>query len=134
VRRLNTMGSHDESGRAMSLRPGGGSDAAGRSGPALREVALSDLFDRLVAEWRDDTQFVSSVTEIALSPAYQKIIGLGPAVLPFLFKQLRQHPDYWFWALKAITREDPVPEEAQGNLPQMTEAWLGWAQSQGFAV
>jgi hypothetical protein len=128
------MESHDEKSRAVSLKTStGGSEPSGLGGSFGRDTSVGDLFDRLLAEWKQDTQFLSSIHEMAISPAYQKIIGLGPVVLPFLFKELRERPDHWFWALKAITREDPVPEESRGNLPQMTEAWLNWAQSRGIA-
>jgi len=129
------MDPQDPRDRALYVKGAmGGGDAAGRGGGPGREANLADLFERLVTEWRQETRFLSSITEMAISPPYQKIIGLGPAVLPFLFQQLRERPDHWFWALKAITREDPVPEESRGNLSQMTEAWLHWAQSQGYAA
>jgi hypothetical protein len=34
--------------------------------------------------------------------------------------------------LKAITGEDPVPNNDRGNVPQMTRAWLNWARDRGF--
>lgn len=67
-----------------------------------------------------------------MHPAYQRIIGMGPDAIALILQELQRKPDDWFWALNAITEADPVPEGAQGNLPQMTDAWLDWGRAQGF--
>jgi hypothetical protein len=51
---------------------------------------------------------------------------MGEKALPFIYFELQKEPDHWFWALKAITCEDPVPKEQRGNLQLMTIAWLKW--------
>ena len=38
--------------------------------------------------------------------------------------ELRREPDHWFWALIAITGEDPVAPKDRGKLQEMTDAWL----------
>ncbi len=68
---------------------------------------------------------------MAMHPAYQQIIGMGDAALPFIFQELRRDPDHWFWALKAITGEDPVAASDRGQLDKMTTAWLDWAGRHG---
>src|SRR3954469_21065531 len=77
-------------------------------------------FRELVGRWRKDTALLSSTSEISTHPAYQQLIGMGQAALPFIFAELRVKPDHWFWALRSITGEDPVPAQARGNLRQMT--------------
>lgn len=62
---------------------------------------------------------------------YQRIIGMGPSVVPLILEELSREPDQWFWALESITEENPVPSEARGSVPQMTEAWLQWGRQQG---
>ena len=94
---------------------------------------LRRRFDQLCETWKAQTRFSSSTTEISTHPAYQQIIGMGRAALPFIFSELRQAPDHWYWALKAITGEDPVPAADRGNLPRMTSAWLRWAEIHGFS-
>ena len=88
-------------------------------------------FDQLVEIWKAETQIVSSVTEMVAHPAYQQIIGMGSAAVPLIIEQLTIEPDHWFSALKAITGEDPVPDDAKGDLDQMTKAWLEWEQRIG---
>ena len=81
--------------------------------------------------WHTERGITSSPSEMAACPAYQKIIGMGIQALPLIFKQLRfegDDPDHWFIALKTITCENPIPEDAYGNMVKMAEAWLSWAE------
>ena len=95
-------------------------------------AVLEKKFRVLVKRWRKDTQFKSSITESAMHPAYQRIIGMGPSVVPLLLKELEHDPDHWFWALCAITGENPVAARDAGRVPKMTEAWLKWGKLQGY--
>ncbi len=88
----------------------------------------------LKAEWEADTAHLSSVTEIAMHPAYQQIIGMGPIAIPLILSEMKRKPDHWFWALKSITGEDPVLDENRGQILQMTKAWLHWGIEQGYIV
>jgi hypothetical protein len=93
-------------------------------------------FQNLVGEWRQQRGAMSSITEAALCPAYQSIIGMGPAVVPFILSQLESEgdePDQWFWALMALTGANPVREENQGDYRQMAQAWLEWGRTQDYA-
>lgn len=97
-----------------------------------QENDVESTFHALAEEWRDATEFTSSFTNMILHSAYQKIIGLGPAVVPVLLRELHHSPDHWFWALRHITRENPVAEEDAGNLDRMSEAWLEWGRQNGY--
>jgi len=106
-----------------------------RNGPPQSSSARLDLDDELSAlarAWRDARGATSSSLKAAMHPAYQRIIGKGSAAVPFLLRQLRERPDHWFWALMAITGEDPVAPEQRGNLPQMADAWLAWGEAEGY--
>ncbi|MDZ7359114.1 MAG: hypothetical protein ONB46_00090 [candidate division KSB1 bacterium] len=93
---------------------------------------IEQKFQLLAKEWRDETVHLSSMTKLVMHPKYQNIIGMGPAVLPILFRELQKSPDHWFWALNAITEEDPTNPEDAGDLRKMTEAWLKWAREKGY--
>jgi len=86
-----------------------------------------ERFRELTKAWRNEVRFLSDTNEICSHPAYQEIIGMGALALPLIFAEMEREPDHWFWALKAITGQDPVPEEQRGNLELMTKAWLNWA-------
>ncbi len=65
---------------------------------------------------------------------YQQIIGLGSSVIPLILEDLAKEPDHWGWALEAITGENPVPEEAAGDITAIADAWLAWGRDRGYPV
>ena len=94
--------------------------------------AIADEFNALVAEWKSTRGHHSRVDRLVLNKAYQAIIGLGQPAIPLLLKEMEQRPSHWDWALRAITRTDPVPREAWGNLDQIADAWVKWGKDRGF--
>jgi hypothetical protein len=93
-------------------------------------------FQALVDRWRNERGAMSSITEMSILPAYQKIIGMGEDAVPLILAELESEgddPDQWFWALIAITEENPVKPEDQGNFMKMAQAWFNWAQAEGYA-
>ncbi len=97
-----------------------------------RPLSRTEKFHSLAEAWQRDVRLTSSLTEMILHPAYQRIIGMGFEALPFLLRELERKPDHWFWALTAITGADPVPPEDRGKLRKMAEAWLRWGKEQGL--
>lgn len=88
-------------------------------------------FERLAAEWGEETGMLSSVREKAMHPAYQRIIGMGWEAVPLMLGELAREPDHWFWALRAITGANPVPPDDRGKVKKMAEAWVAWGRDQG---
>jgi uncharacterized protein (DUF1778 family) len=101
------------------------------SGPVEDTAAMTEEFKHLAREWKQDTAFESSLTRLALHPAYQRIIGLGRRALPLILTELRREPDHWFWALRSISGENPVPPEQVGDVEAMRRLWLDWGRQQG---
>jgi len=97
-------------------------------------VVPARRFYSLAKTWQEETRYVSSVHDMVLHPAYQQIIGMGREALPFLFQELKRQPDHWFWALHAITGEEPVPTEEKGNVEAMTRRWLRWGAANGWIL
>lgn len=95
--------------------------------------ATEKLFQELKTRWSESTMVLSDPVEMSMDPNYQQIIGLGPAVVPLLLHELRSEPDHWFWALTAITREDPVAQGHRGSIELMAADWLEWADRHGYA-
>jgi hypothetical protein len=89
-------------------------------------------FAELAAQWKTQSAPLSSSHEMAMLPSYQAMIGLGQPALPLIFAEMRKEPDHWFWALRAITGENPVPPEHVGKLDAMARDWLEWAAANGF--
>jgi hypothetical protein len=96
------------------------------------DARIAQTFADLVAEWRAGRSEAQSGSAIFFHPAYQKIIGLGMSAVTLILRELERELDHWFWALSAITRDDPVPPQLKGNIVAMREYWLGWGRRQGY--
>ena len=55
-------------------------------------------------------------------------------VVPLILAELATEPDHWFWALHAITEENPVAPKDSGNVGKMTDAWIKWGRQRGYAL
>jgi hypothetical protein len=93
-------------------------------------------FRRLVSGWHTERGAASSITATAMCDAYQKIIGMGPDVIPLIVAQMRSEgdePDQWFWALQVLTGVDPIADEDRGDYAKMAASWIEWAETEGYA-
>lgn len=103
------------------------------AGPTVEDA---QKFRRLTAEWRQQRGAMSWVTEMVMCPAYQGIIGMGPIAIPLILSQLEaegDEPDHWFWALRALTGANPVTSDQRGDIVRMSQAWIDWGKSSGYA-
>lgn len=113
------------------IRPDLGAGATeGLNGMA--RAAQEEKFIRLRDEWKTQRRHEPSTMKLVMLPAYQKIIGMGPAVIPLLLRELETNLDNWFWALMAITEEDPVPGSIKGDGEAMAQVWLTWGKERGY--
>lgn len=100
-----------------------------------RRKKLRAKFNRFADAWRKERNSLSSrPEELAMCMSYQKIIGMGQEVVPFILQELRRKPDQWFWALHAITDANPVSRQHQGRFTEMVNAWLKWGEDHGFIL
>lgn len=96
------------------------------------EPDLKEQFERLCAEWRERSRYLSNTAQMAMLRPYQRIIGMGRPAVPLILAELRREPDQWFWALEAITGENPVPPDAAGQVQRTAEAWIDWGLDRGY--
>lgn len=78
------------------------------------DPAVAAAFHALARRWKEETEFLSSPDMFA-HPAYQQIIGLGRPAAPLLLRDLEATGAHWFWALREITGENPVPPKTRGR-------------------
>lgn len=100
--------------------------------PVSRESIPFIRFHRLKEKWETETAFLSSVSDIVMHPAYQQIIGMGPAAIPLILREMSIKQGQWFWALKSITNEDPVKPAQRGIVAEMSKLWLQWGKARGY--
>jgi hypothetical protein len=101
--------------------------------PVIR-TSIEQKFKDLALTWKYNNENISSSTAIILDPAYQEIIGMGEAAVPFIFRELSTSPNLWFWALKSITGVDPVKTENRGYINKMIGDWLDWGRANGYVA
>ena len=94
-------------------------------------VGLKGEFDELARLWKAETR-LGSMTRTITHPAYLGIIGLGPAVIPLILRDLNREPNHWFTALRALAKTSPVNAEDAGNMKKMRHAWLEWGKQNGY--
>ena len=84
--------------------------------------SINQRVARLLGRSREETLYLSSSTQITAHPAYQELIALGPAALPFLFGDLERTGDgHLSKALTAITGAQPVPDDQRGQMRKIAE-------------
>lgn len=98
----------------------------------LIPTPIKEKFERLSCQWKNETLFVSTILESVTHPAYQQIIGMGEQAVPLILSCLSERHDHWFWALMAITGENPVSPNHRGQLPLMANSWLEWGEKNGY--
>jgi hypothetical protein len=101
---------------------------------ASAPTTLRDRFQRLSAEWKQQSRYLSNSAQIAMLPAYQRIIGMGEPAVSMILDELQNEPEQWFWALEAITEENPVPPTSAGHVRLMAQAWLDWGKQRGYVA
>jgi hypothetical protein len=130
-RRKESRGRSESKRRELRVKPsvrrGVAASARTRPGTEARR-----RFERFARKWRRETAVASSTVEMAMHPAYQAIIGMGERAVPLILQSLARRLDHWFWALEAITQENPVPRRWRGDIEKMAEAWLKWGRARGL--
>ena len=98
------------------------------------DMQLERRFNKLAKKWKRETINVSSMQQMVSHPCYHEIIAMGSKskVIPLILKELKREPDFWFSALRALTKEDPVTEDMRGNVMAMRKAWLDWGSKHAY--
>lgn len=84
-------------------------------------------------KWKDETGLFSTTFHKVVHDAYLDIIGMGRDVIPFILEDIQNGgPAHWHNALKAITKDNPVPDEDLGKTKKIKEAWINWGKKKGI--
>jgi hypothetical protein len=106
--------------------------APAQPAPVAPPRELRERFQRLAAEWKSQSRYLSNTAQMAMLKPYQRIIGMGLPAVPLILEELQGEPNQWFWALEAITDANPVPPEDEGKVRAMSQAWIDWGKAHGF--
>jgi len=89
-------------------------------------IDLAREFAERVGEWKKATLHHSSTNRVRSHPTTQRVLELGPAIVPLIVDELGGSTGHWFILLIELTGENPTPPEAAGNVPMMAQAWKEW--------
>lgn len=92
------------------------------------EVAFGQIVDAIELKFGPQ----SSLQRLIFSEEYMAIIGMGARVVPLLLADLKTGNTPWFWALKAITRENVGANVGPGDFGGLRDAWLAWGAKKGL--
>jgi hypothetical protein len=98
----------------------------------VEQPTTEQRFQVLLDDWRRDTAFTSSATEICEHPAYRQIVSMGADVIPFLLREVDRGTGHLHDALVLITGADPVSDDDAGNEAAIATAWLAWGRTHGY--
>jgi hypothetical protein len=96
----------------------------------LDSPTVEHNFRKHAESWRQETRVLSSIQAKVFNQHYQRIIGMGKAVLPLIFSELRGRGGHWYWALECITGDNPASNAA--TIPEAKAAWLAYGVQRGY--
>ena len=86
--------------------------AANYWGPVSRQFDNPRLrFYALASQWREETRYVSSISQIATNPSYQQIIGMGAIAIPLILEELLRDAEYLRGRVLAAIGAHPLHED-----------------------
>lgn len=59
-------------------------------------------FQSLYEQWRNDTRFTSSASDIVSHEAFKAIVAMGEAAVPYIVEEIDNTPSTLVWALNFI--------------------------------
>jgi hypothetical protein len=96
----------------------------------LLDVASENVeereFQRLASRWKRETALYSNLAKIVAHEDYQRIMAMGPSVIPYMLRDLSQKVNHWFWALHNLVPEGQDPAEGLTTMEEARQAWLRW--------
>ena len=93
---------------------------------AEKTYELEQIFKGLVKSWQDATGGYSVTTRRYAHASYQAILVLKDDVVPLLLRELQERPDWWFEALKVLTKANPVKPGA--SFEEAVNSWVEWGK------
>lgn len=91
-------------------------------------LAIEREFKELSQKWKDETGLYSTPMQ-KVNDTYLEIIAKGKPYVPLILKDLQKGGSfYWHIALKAITGQNPVPNNDLKNSKVVKTAWIEWGK------
>jgi hypothetical protein len=100
------------------------------------ENSIEEIFVSLAKAWKNETAGYSFLAKKINNINYLGIIGLGVTVgepvVKLILQDLENGPDFWHFALKNITKENPVDKASVRDIRKIREIWLDWGRKKNI--
>jgi hypothetical protein len=96
------------------------------------ENAKKAEFQELAQRWKRETALSGQLSKIVMHRDYQRIMAMGPDVIPFILKDLAKKPAHWFWALHNLVPAGQDPAEGLTTIEEARQAWLKWGRDNRY--
>jgi len=94
-------------------------------------VDFINSFYAVLRRWRSETAVYSNPDKITSHPSFLALVENAEMVTPLIIEELRIKPSLLVWVLDDAFSERPYPDSAIGNIAEMTNAWIAWAEANG---
>ena len=89
-------------------------------------------FYSVLRRWRSETAFCSDPDKITAHPSYKALVQNAHLVTDLIIDDLRVSPSLLAWVLDdAYPADRPYSEDAIGDIVQISNAWILWAERRG---
>lgn len=94
-------------------------------------VDFISSFYAVLGRWRSETATLSDPDKITSHKSFSALVQNAELVTPLIIDELRKSPSLLVWVLDDAFAERPYPASAIGNIKEMTNGWVAWAEKNG---
>ena len=105
------------------------SHSSGHYSPS--RVDFIDFFYAVLRRWESETAFCSDPDKITGHPSFVALVQNAELVTHLIIHELQTNPSMLVWVLNDAYGEKPYASDALGNITEMTNAWISWAERNG---
>lgn len=91
-------------------------------------------FYAVLNRWQSETAFLSDPEKITAHQSFAALVENARLVTPLIIEELKTRPSILVWVLDDAFGETPYPSSDIGNIRAMSEAWIAWAERNGFTL
>jgi len=97
------------------------------------EARISDklTFENLLASWKEETRFLSSIKGIIEQPDFQAIVAMGAKAVPFIGASIEAEPSTLVWALNLIFGTK-ITDKPDTTITEACRLWVKELKRQGW--
>jgi hypothetical protein len=88
-------------------------------------------FYAVLRRWRSETAIYSDPDMITGHPSFSALVKNAEFTAPLIIEELKIRPSLLVWVLDDAFAHKPYPNSSIGNIREMTNAWIAWAENYG---